>query len=1297
MSIKRPKWRSYTSVGLMLLLIIAASFTPIIAQNPVAPTNPYLMRSFMDNNGRQIDEIIVPERPPAVKAAAATVPEPDSALGINILPDVPAFDWCYGCSATSAAMMFGYYDRTGYPSMYTGSTNGGVCPLTNSAWGNGECPLSATHQGIDGLAVKGHVDDYWYSYSSDVDPYYGNWQEHTYAGCTADFMGTNQYQNWKNKDGATTFYYYTNGAPLYDYSGCEPGKRDGTHGMRLFVESRNYTVFHDGVHFRNYNQYVDAYQSGGFTYAQFKAEIDAGRPVMIQIAGHSMLGFGYSDPDTIYLHDTWDHNTHTMTWGGYYADKRHYGVSVLQLDAVAPCGTMGVNPTSWSPTVNAGSSASQTVTISAIEGPVNGVTVSKMSGPAWLTNSPSNLGDITAGSSKTVTLTAAPPAGTSGEFDYTVRVNNTCGTPTAQDVTGTIHVPDTTPPSVTVTSPDGGENWQVGSTHAITWTATDTVGVTSIDITYSTDGGSSYPFTIATGIANTGTYSWTIPNTPSTTCKVNVIAHDAAGNTGEDASNATFAITTPSANTVYPEPQNSCAPYSNTVAVQIWADTTDEFGVGQINLTYDSSCANVTNFEYGPLFSGFSTWDSTVAGREWLVFTRLGTVSGTVLIGTLTIQCGTTSECETPLTFAPPSKLNDPFVGDLIVTWIGGTFNCTPLPQLCTNPDPPSHDFGTVPEGQTATWTFAITNCGENTLTWTVSDDQPWITSSPTSGDTTTETDTVTVTINTTGLTCDAAHTGTVTVSSNEGTKTGTITVYVPPCPQLCTNPDPPSHDFGTVPEGQTATWTFAITNCGENTLTWTVSDDQPWITSSPTSGDTTTETDTVTVTINTTGLTCDAAHTGTVTVSSNEGTKTGTITVYVPPCPQLCTNPDPPSHDFGTVPEGQTATWTFAITNCGENTLTWTVSDDQPWITITPASGDTTTETDTVTVTINTTGLTCGAAHTGTVTVSSNEGTKTGTITVYVPPCPQLCTNPDPPSHDFGTVPEGQTATWTFAITNCGENTLTWTVSDDQPWITITPASGDTTTETDTVTVTINTTGLTCGAAHTGTVTVSSNEGTKTGTITGYVPPNNDVYLEPQNSSARYGNTVDVAIWANTTDSFGAGQINLTSTPGCVNVTNWVYGPLWQGTWDSSSDGREWLVFIRPLGEPAVNGTVLIGTLTIQCCNNHECESALSFAPSSTLNDPATGDLLVTWAEGIFSCHPQLCGDVTCDDVVDVSDVGRLLYHVGFSGDPGYPICNEWAADVNCDGKIDVSDVGLLLYHVGFPEDLRYALKCCS
>ncbi len=101
---------------------------------------------------------------------------------------------------------------------------------------------------------------------------------------------------------------------------------------------------------------------------------------------------------------------------------------------------------------------------------------------------------------------------------------------------------DLTSPVVTVTSPNGGEAWKAGSVHAITWTATDNVAVTTIDLAYSIDGGSTYPYSITTGIANSGSYNWTVPNMPGTQLRVAVTAHDAAANTGTDVSNANFTI-----------------------------------------------------------------------------------------------------------------------------------------------------------------------------------------------------------------------------------------------------------------------------------------------------------------------------------------------------------------------------------------------------------------------------------------------------------------------------------------------------------------------------------------------------------------------------------------------------------------------------------------------------------------------------------------------------------------------------------------------------------------------------------
>jgi len=256
--------------------------------------------------------------------------------GATMLDQVPTSSWTYGCSATSAGMMFGYYDRHAYVNMYAGPANGGVAPLTDL--GN-QCSIIATMDGFDGRTTKGHVDDYWISSgSAGPDPWDGNWSEHTWADCTADYMGTNQWK-WDvnpydgtidtNTDGATTLWSYNSAAKLYDYIPPADYGLPQTalcHGLRLFAESRGYTVV------QNYTQKIDTLYPGGFSFGDYMAEIDAGRPVMIQVVGHSMVGVGYdTSGQTVYLHDTWGDYVASMTWGDAYSGRDHLAMTVIEM------------------------------------------------------------------------------------------------------------------------------------------------------------------------------------------------------------------------------------------------------------------------------------------------------------------------------------------------------------------------------------------------------------------------------------------------------------------------------------------------------------------------------------------------------------------------------------------------------------------------------------------------------------------------------------------------------------------------------------------------------------------------------------------------------------------------------------------------------------------------------------------------------------------------------------------------------------------------------------------------------
>ena len=90
--------------------------------------------------------------------------------------------------------------------------------------------------------------------------------------------------------------------------------------------------------------------------------------------------------------------------------------------------------------------------------------------------------------------------------------------------------------SITVTSPNGGESWQSGSFQNITWSSTGTSG--NVEIEYSTNGGSNWT-QIVGSTTDDGSFSWEIPDDPSSNCLVRVT--DTDGDPA-DQSDGTFII-----------------------------------------------------------------------------------------------------------------------------------------------------------------------------------------------------------------------------------------------------------------------------------------------------------------------------------------------------------------------------------------------------------------------------------------------------------------------------------------------------------------------------------------------------------------------------------------------------------------------------------------------------------------------------------------------------------------------------------------------------------------------------------
>jgi hypothetical protein len=160
-------------------------------------------------------------------------------------------------------------------------------------------------------------------------------------------------------------------------------------------------------------------------------------------------------------------------------------------------------------------------------------------------------------------------------------------------------------PTITVTSPNGGESWNAGSTHTITWSGTGSVG--NVKIEYSTNDGSSWS-TITSSTANDGSYSWTVPGVSSSQCLVRISEIDGSPS---DTSDSVFTIKS-----------------GGGVSAEIYLDRTQlNFGATTPGPSPNSQTFSIDN-------SGTGTMNWTIADdASWLSCSPLsGTNAGVVTV-----------------------------------------------------------------------------------------------------------------------------------------------------------------------------------------------------------------------------------------------------------------------------------------------------------------------------------------------------------------------------------------------------------------------------------------------------------------------------------------------------------------------------------------------------------------------------------------------------------------------------------------------------------------------------------------
>jgi hypothetical protein len=407
-------------------------------------------------------------------------------------------------------------------------------------------------------------------------------------------------------------------------------------------------------------------------------------------------------------------------------------------------------------------------------------------------------------------------------------------------------------------------------------------------------------------------------------------------------------------------------------------------------------------------------------------------------------------------------------------------------------------------QGGQASQQFTVTNAGTGTMAWTASASTlsggNWLSVSPASGtESASGSHAVTVTVSPGGLAV-GDYLGAVTVTA---TTTGTsgspkvINIRLTVTRAIPVLQASPGQFLFTATSGGSSPvpQTLSISNGGSSysSLTWSITHDMPWLTVTPSTSGTGSATLTVAAS---TGTLSPTTYTGTIRIDGYGATgspKPIAVTFTVnPPEPALGVSPQALS--FGaTVGGSSPASQSFTVSNTGGGNLLWSasVASTGNWLSVTPTAGMVGGGMNMpVTVNVNSAGLAAGT-YTGTVTVTSNNaaaGTSPKTVSVTLTvgqPILQVSSYSFYFSANQGTSPPAQR----FTISNGGTGDLAWTITKNQPWLSVDRASG---TGNADVNVNVDTSTLSPSTDYyVGTITVSSSNA-----IASSTPKNIIVYL---------------------------------------------------------------------------------------------------------------------------------------------------------------------------------------------------------
>ncbi|MCP4218653.1 MAG: hypothetical protein GY765_28725 [bacterium] len=184
--------------------------------------------------------------------------------------------------------------------------------------------------------------------------------------------------------------------------------------------------------------------------------------------------------------------------------------------------------------------------------------------------------------------------------DCRIMVSDVEGDPTG--ISETFAIANDNVDRLQLIAPNGDEYWLRDSVETITWLSTGSM--TTVKLDYSTNNGTSWT-SIATAAANSGSYSWTLPSTTSSTCLVRVSSSD---DSTTDSSDSTFNIvdaitdtltlTYPNGGEVFPGGSTQSVSWSSTGTDITTVDLAYSTNSGTSWITFVSGTANDGSYSW---------------------------------------------------------------------------------------------------------------------------------------------------------------------------------------------------------------------------------------------------------------------------------------------------------------------------------------------------------------------------------------------------------------------------------------------------------------------------------------------------------------------------------------------------------------------------------------------------------------------------------------------------------------------------------------------------------------------------